>query len=76
MLFSRTLITKLEEIREQDLANELKGWGQTSYMPSELLGELRIILYKIEPIIKIDMHLLSDVRECIQAIDEAFEKVT
>jgi len=71
--FAKTLIESLEGINEITLKEELIAWTETFFTTSsEFLGELKLILKKVEELEALDSNVREEVKECIKVIDEAF----
>lgn len=73
--FAKYLEKKMESLGNSPIARDLREWNETAYLPSELLGELRIILNRIEASNVTDLELKQNVKDCIAAINKAFNKV-
>lgn len=70
--FAKLLAAKLESIGKASIAHDLNEWNETAFLPSELLGELRIILSRVESLNDISPELKQQVSDCISAINKAF----
>lgn len=71
-LFAKFLAEKMESMGHHSIAHDLREWNETAFLPSELLGELRIILKRVESLNDIDPKLKQQVNDCIVAINRAF----
>jgi len=71
--FSKTLSKKLDSITEKGLAKELDEWD-TQYFTtsSEFLGELKIILNRVNQLKTLDEFTKREVGNCIAVINKAF----
>jgi len=71
--FAMSLAQKLEGIGEKILAKDLKDWNHEFFTTSsEFLGELKLILTRINDLKALDGATKKDVKECIRAIEKAF----
>lgn len=73
--FVKELKRKLESIGENEFFDELANWEDTFFTTSsEFLGELRIVLEKIEAqnIPSLKGNTQKQIRSCIKAINKAF----
>ncbi len=67
------IIKQLKEIGENDWAFSLSEALQISYMPGEILGELRFKLTKFrETHVVKQLNIEDDMNELLRCIDEAF----
>jgi len=73
--FAKRLKDKLESIGENSLANQLHEWDEEFFTTtSELLGEMRLILEKTQHLRSLDEVTKREVKDCIAAINKAFEQ--
>ncbi|MEN6567243.1 MAG: hypothetical protein ABFC57_13185 [Veillonellales bacterium] len=70
--FAKHVEEKMEYLGNSSIAYDLREWNETAFLPSELLGELRIILKRVESLAIIDSELKQQVGDCIAAINKAF----
>lgn len=73
--YSKWLISKLMEINEKKLAEELKNWENTDFTTSsELLGEFMLILEKILKLELLDGVTRREVKDCVLLIKNSLSK--
>lgn len=70
--FANYVAENMDSLGNSSIAQDLREWNETAYLPSELLGELRIILKRIESLNVTDPELKQQVSDCIAAINKAF----
>lgn len=71
--FAISLAEKLEGIGEKILSKDLKDWNNEFFTTSsEFLGELKLILARVNDIKALDGATKKDVKECIRLIEKAF----
>ena len=70
--FAKYVEEKMESLGNSSIAHDLREWNETAFLPSELLGELRIILKRVESSNVTDPELKQQVSDCIAAINKAF----
>lgn len=76
MKFIAILVDNLELIDEKSLITELEAWQSISFTTSsEFLGELRLILQKINARCRkrLKITIQQQIDECINSINKAFE---
>ena len=73
--FALSLSKSLEEIGECVLAKELGKWNNEFFTTStEFLGELKLILLKINDLQVLDGTTKNDLKECIRTIEKALAR--
>ena len=70
--FAKYVAEKMESLGNSSIEHDLRVWNETAFLPSEFLGELRIILKRFESQKVIDPELKQQVSDCIAAINKAF----
>lgn len=71
--FVKELIKKMENAGESDIARELNDWDNDFFTTSsEFLGELKLILERIEQLEVLDSTTKKNVKDCIISINRAF----
>ena len=70
--FALNLSKELDRIGESKLAKELEGWSDEFFTTStEFIGELSLILMRINDLQVLDKVAENNVKECIKTIEKA-----
>jgi hypothetical protein len=73
--FSRLLEEKLALIDQESLIEELHEWNQTAFTTSsEFLGEMKLILKKVNSLKNLDKLTKKSVKDHITAINKALKQ--